>query len=274
MRKRNWLLCGALVLSAVVVAAAATWLLVRPPLIEVEGRRVEARIRGVGTPAIIFESGFAGGWYLWWQAQAAADDYARTLVYERAGIGRSEAATDSATADDIARQLHAVLAAARIPPPYVLVGHSGGGLYVRVFAHRYPDEVAALVLVDPATEGAYRRLRALSPDDWSAVASGLTGGLRTQWQGLDASLEQAERAWPLPRVPTYLISASDTDGSWPLRTAEDMAVWREEHASLAARLPGAHVERIDGVNHLSVLRSPRVEEIIAEAWQKASGARR
>jgi pimeloyl-ACP methyl ester carboxylesterase len=273
MRKRNWLLRSVLVLCVLAAAGAATWLWLRPPLIEVDGRRVEARIRGVGGPAIVFESGFSGGWYLWWPAQAGADDYTRTLVYERAGLGRSEPATASATAEDIAQQLHAVLTGARIPPPYVLVGHSAGGLYVRVFAHRYPEEVAALVLVDPATEGAYRRLRALAPDDWSAVSSGLTGGLRTQWQGLDVSLEQAERAWPLPRVPTYLISANDTDGSWPLRSAEDMAVWREEHALLAARLPGAQVERIDGVNHLSILRSPRLGEVIADAWQRASGAK-
>jgi pimeloyl-ACP methyl ester carboxylesterase len=81
------------------------------------------------------------------------------MSYERAGLGRSDPGPKPHSAEQIARELHALLKARAIAPPYILVGHSAGGLFVRVFAHQYPEEIVALVLVDPATEEDYERMQ-------------------------------------------------------------------------------------------------------------------
>ncbi len=151
----------------------------------------------------------------------------RTLTYLRAGIGRSAPGPEPRSAEQIARELHALLATLQIAPPYVLVGHSAGGLYVRVFAHLYPQEIAGLILVDPATEDFYDRMRTRTPDGWSRTSEemrklGDTSGLLGQWRALPESLDQARRAWPLPPVPTVVLSSTEPQGRWPLETAVDV----------------------------------------------------
>ena len=130
-----------------------------PELVKVEGRRVEAVIEGTGTPAVVFESGFNGS-SPWGPIQSRIAQTTKTLSYHRAGLGRSDPGPDPRDAAQIAKELHALLSAKAVRPPYVLVGHSAGGLYVRVFAHMYPKEIAGLVLVDPGTEETYAAARA------------------------------------------------------------------------------------------------------------------
>jgi pimeloyl-ACP methyl ester carboxylesterase len=83
----------------------------------------------------------------------------RACVYDRAGFGWSEAGPMPRTAGRIADELHQLLQRGGVPPPYVLVGHSFGGLVVRLFAVRHPDEVAGLILIEPAI-----------PEDWRQPA--------------------------------------------------------------------------------------------------------
>jgi pimeloyl-ACP methyl ester carboxylesterase len=142
-----------LLAGSVVCGAAA------PELVQVGKLKVEAKIEGAGSPAVIFESGFTGGLFLWGPVQSQVGNETQTLSYERAGLGRSDLSAEPRSAERIARELHALLAAKAIAPPYILVGHSAGGLYVRIFAHMYPNEIAGLVLVDPATEEDYERMQ-------------------------------------------------------------------------------------------------------------------
>jgi pimeloyl-ACP methyl ester carboxylesterase len=74
--------------------------------------------------------------------------FARTLAYDRGGIGASDPVTGTRTSLDIARELHGLLTRAQLPPPYVLVAHSQAGFHARVFAREYSGQVAGLVLVD------------------------------------------------------------------------------------------------------------------------------
>ena len=82
------------------------------------------------------------------------------MTYDRAGYGWSDAGTSQQTGDDVAADLHALLVNAGLTPPYVLVGHSLGGLYVRSFTAKYPAEVAGLVLVDSSHEQMLEQIRA------------------------------------------------------------------------------------------------------------------
>ncbi len=127
-----------------------------PPgrLIDVGGHRLHIHCAGSGVP-VIFESALGASSLTWRHVQALVSGFAEACAYDRAGFGWSDAGPLPRTAGRIASELHALLVAASIPPPYVLVGHSFGGLTTRLYVQRYPTEVSGLVLLDPA-----------SPEDW------------------------------------------------------------------------------------------------------------
>ncbi|MGH8870801.1 MAG: alpha/beta fold hydrolase [Acidimicrobiia bacterium] len=117
-------------------------------LIDIGGHSLHLRCTGSGSPTVVLEPG--GGLMssaLGWVAPAVAD-HSQVCVYDRAGRGWSEPADTPQDATQIATDLHMLLDRGNVPGPYVLAGHSFGGLYVLTFAARYPDEVAGMVLVD------------------------------------------------------------------------------------------------------------------------------
>src|SRR4051794_28849360 len=117
-------------------------------LIDVGGHRLHLSCAGSGSPTVVLQPG--GGEMssnLGWIAPAVARD-TRVCVYDRAGRGWSEPADTPQNGAQIATDLHTLLQRGHVPGPYVLAGHSFGGLYVLAYAARYPDEVAGMVLVD------------------------------------------------------------------------------------------------------------------------------
>jgi pimeloyl-ACP methyl ester carboxylesterase len=128
-----------------------------PPgrMIEVGGRSWHLIDRDASGPAVIFESGISATCLNWSQVRAKAEGFARACSYDRAWLGWSDPAKSPRTTSAIVDELHALLEAAQISPPYILVGHSFGGLLVRAYAAKHPGQVAGLVLVDP-----------LSPNEW------------------------------------------------------------------------------------------------------------
>jgi pimeloyl-ACP methyl ester carboxylesterase len=117
-----------------------------------DGRQVYVSDMGRGMesgPTVIFESGIAATSQNWLRVQQSVAGYARAVSYDRGGLGWSDACTSERTPANIARELHHLLELAGIPGPYVMVGHSFGGLIVRRYAVLYPGEVAGVVLVDP-----------------------------------------------------------------------------------------------------------------------------
>lgn len=107
---------------------------------------------GNGQPTVVFESGSGGPLETWVRVQPDVSEFACTISYDRAGNGLSEKGPVPRDGTTIATELHAALINARATPPYILVGHSLGGPYIRIFAGMYPQEVAGMVLVDPTQE--------------------------------------------------------------------------------------------------------------------------
>jgi pimeloyl-ACP methyl ester carboxylesterase len=124
-------------------------------MIEIGGRNWHLIDRGTNGPPVIFESGISATCLNWSQVSAEVAGFARASSYDRAWLGWSDPAKSARTASAIVDELHALLGAAQIAPPYILVGHSFGGLLVHAYAARNPGHVAGLVLVDP-----------LSPHEW------------------------------------------------------------------------------------------------------------
>ncbi len=136
---------------------AATAHLVRLP----DGRRMNLVCMGEGSPVVILENGL--GHSAWSLVQDQLARTTRTCAYDRAGMGFSDEGPRPRDASAVAADLHALLPAAGLKGPYVLVGHSIGGFFVRMYADLFPDEVAGLVLVDPSVENATERALAAEP---------------------------------------------------------------------------------------------------------------
>lgn len=132
------------------------WNMVRiypPPgdLVEFDGARSHLHCIGEGSPTVILEAGLdLNGSFSWRRVQPEVARTTRVCAYDRAGILWSEPRREPRDALRIADELHSLLAAASEPPPYVMVGHSLGGLLVRVYARRFKGEVVGFVLVDSA----------------------------------------------------------------------------------------------------------------------------
>ena len=119
-------------------------------LIDAGGHRLHVTCAGAGSPAVIFDAALGASSLSWCHVQPAIGRVTTSCAYDRAGLGWSEPGPLPRTAGRIASELHDVLHASPVNPPYVLVGHSFGALVVRIFAARYAADVSGLVLVDPA----------------------------------------------------------------------------------------------------------------------------
>jgi pimeloyl-ACP methyl ester carboxylesterase len=141
-------------------------------LVEVyPGRRLNLFCTGTGSPTVIFESGQGDDFSAWGLVQPAVAAKTKTCAYDRAGFGYSDPIDRPNTAAHFVDDLHRMLGKAAIKPPYILVGHSLGGMYVRLYADHYPSEVAGLVLIDPSNEDqriGYRKIaaRQRTPEEW------------------------------------------------------------------------------------------------------------
>lgn len=146
----------AILLSALLyqTAGAARDRLVHPPpgrIITAGQTNLHLHEQGQGSPVVIFESGIGASSLSWVVLQPNIAAFTRTVSYDRAGLGWSALSNTPRTVPGIVNELHSALSQANISPPYVLVGHSFGGLLVRAYASLFTDEVVGMVLVDPVS---------------------------------------------------------------------------------------------------------------------------
>jgi pimeloyl-ACP methyl ester carboxylesterase len=149
-----------------------------PPgrLIDVGGYRLHVFCAGNGSPTVLIDGG-AGAWSIHFShIQAALAGEMRVCTYDRAGLGWSDEGPSPRTSGQMVDELHRLLHEAGVRPPLLLVGHSLGGYNVRIYQHRYPEEVAGLILVDAAHEGQWERL----PPEWAAGVRALVPALRAR----------------------------------------------------------------------------------------------
>ncbi len=193
------------------------------------GRKMYLGCRGTGSPTVVLVAGLRGSaedWNITEQSEptvfAEVAKFTRVCAYDRPGTpvgekpSRSDPVPQPTTAGEAAADLHALLSAAGEAGPYVLVGHSYGGLVVRLYASTYPDDVSGLVLVDALSEG----LRdAETPEQWAIQRKLMEGDVRKslvlypalERNDPDRSFDQVRTAPPLRALPLIVLSA---DRAW------------------------------------------------------------
>jgi pimeloyl-ACP methyl ester carboxylesterase len=204
-----------------------------------------------------------GNTHTTWHAVApAVSKLSRTCTYDRANLGSSDAAPKPRTSADVVADLRALLKAAAVAPPYVLVGHSFGGISARLFASDYPAEVAGIVLVDPTPT-------TFIDGECAMVSASLCAVLRQGWDpsnnpdGLDfvKSGEEIAQAGPLPGVPFVVLAGTNHQQAAITDPAIEKQIeefWQQEEAKLAASVPGGKLDVVESGHDIQTLHPDAV----------------
>lgn len=178
---------------AMLLSSVALWLPTRSQTftrVAIDGHSMRLLVAGSGPASVVFENGLGPPLEMWGKVQPQVSTFARTVTYDRAGVGLSDIGPSPRDARQIARELRDALRLASVPSPYLLVGASFGGLYIRVFAGMYPEEVSGMVLVDPTHN-----------------ADNIAASAYPELVVVRDTVEQARASAIPPHVPLVLIDA-------------------------------------------------------------------
>jgi pimeloyl-ACP methyl ester carboxylesterase len=205
---------------------------------------INFRCEGTGRPTVLLEGGYAANSLGWPRVQALVAPWFRVCAYDRAGYGFSDPGPLPRDGAAIARDLDQALRAARIGGPFIVVGHSAGGLYVRLFADRRARDVVGMVLVDPSVEYQDRRFAAafgpgagsiapLRAGDERCLAAARAGTLPSSDPGLAACVAPRKAGEPAA-VAAERIAEARRPSRWETRISELDTLWTSTSDEVAA----------------------------------------
>jgi len=231
---------------------------------------LEVLVRGEGAPAVVFESGAGSSLAVWQSVLSAIEPQARVFAYNRSGYGRSQLFGDLGRPERVVEALRQGLAAAGVEPPYLLVGHSLGGLYVNLFARAYPSEVAGVVLVDSSHPEQFELLRSRRPMLSATFEASYALGSASRRYELENTrrINRAlERAGPFPRVPFIVLSAGEA-AAW--ERGDDHDWWLGLQRDLSSMSAGGQWRVVDSSGHFIQRQAPEavvaaIQEVLGDA---------
>ena len=245
--------------------------------IDIGGRTLSIACLGptdTGRPTVVFESGLGGDRFVWGDVLTRLMATDRGCTYDRAGLGASPPAATPRTTDEQVDDLHALLGAAGIEPPYILVGHSSGGWNVMVYADRYPADVAGAVMVDVRPPSASERwLAALPPEtetepepvhQYRAELTDFEGDASLNPERLDLikSAGQADAASGFGDAPLIVLTAGEraaiTEGLPADLAASFDDIWMELQTDLVALSTAGRQEIVPNATHDMPFEQPGV----------------
>src|SRR5215204_4463501 len=235
--------------------------------VDIGGRALFISCAGSGSPTVVLEAGSGNSAETWVGVQPEVARFTRVCSYDRAGLGQSDPApTGVRTVQDSVDDLHALLAAADISGPIVLVGHSLGGLIVRLYTSQYPDDVAGLVLIDGMPPDLPAAGLALLPAAERRETFVVMHGLHPQDpEHLDII---ASGVWvmahPPAPVPTIVLAAGFHGAPGTAPDAAFEALWQELQREQARVLDAQLVSVPEGDHFLQLDRPELVVEAIRQ----------
>lgn len=229
----------------------------------------QVRMEGHGPITVVFEAGLGDTMDVWKQVQGRVADCARTVAYDRAGYGGSDPASGPRDSATIVAELRAELRRRNILPPYVLVGHSLGGLYMQYFARNFPHEVAGLLLIDSTH---WNQGLSINPIANTPYAGRTEVTLFMPWimrQELRDSGVAGREVHTSPKVdvPTIVLSSTVPYPHETLAARERATRLQDE---IAADFPGSDHVRVDGSGHYIQRDRP---DVVVDAIRKLAGCR-
>ncbi|WP_233205389.1 alpha/beta fold hydrolase [Acidovorax sp. 56] len=239
----------------------------------VDERKVEYVLGGQGTPAVVLENGLGATLDWWAKVWPEVVTESQVLAYNRAGYGRSDEGMAPRDGMQVVGELRALLHARGVSPPYVLVGHSLGGLYMQLFARQHPDEVAALVLVDSTHPDQVKGAGSL--ERWPVWLKWLFNAVtsptaKQELEQLDATGTQVS-ALPVDGVvPVWVLSAARASGS-ATELGQDVD---RKRADIARLYPGSVQVWVDSGHGIPLERPDAVVQAIREALRASRGVQK
>ncbi len=215
-------------------------------LVDIGGYRLHITCIGTGSPTVILDSGWGNWSILWAQVQEGVARTTRVCAYDRAGMGYSEAGPLPRDAAHMAAELHSLLEHAGIAGPYVMVGHSLGGIPVRLFAHTYPTEVSGVVLIDSMSPRQRTEHATVAPEHASEASGGL---LPTVLARIGLVRLLAEPLGIIEDLPAEIQAPYKAFTVIP----RGVQAWADEGASMSASLAQADAIKTLGDVPLTVL---------------------
>lgn len=230
------------------------------------GRSLYLKCEGTGSPTVVYLHGGGGVSSNAGQIPGLLNEDYRFCVYDRANVGRSDPAEGPFSASDAVADLHALLAAADLPAPYVLLGASFGGVVAFTYAGTYPDDVAGVVLLDPDVPGARVWEQEFVPeelrppeDSWKADPEQMD--INETLSVLDAA------AGNVPPVPAILFALEDNDFPPEFSEGANEALRQLQEEAVGYFDPG-EVRIVDSPHYME----PVIPEEIAAAVREVIGA--
>ncbi|HCK84931.1 MAG TPA: hypothetical protein DHW63_10575 [Hyphomonadaceae bacterium] len=242
--------------------------------VAVDGLAVAYRRRDGARPVVVFDSGLGDGLDVWDATLALLPQDRAFFAYSRPGYGESAplaALAVARTAEQAARHLHAVLGAAMVRRPFVLVGHSLGGLHIAKFAELFPREVAGLVFVDgrPPTFRAacdWANLSLCSAVGQAPAPENWPQHIRSEIAGIGASEDAAPASQAIASFPATVITSTTP---WPgERGDQAFSLWLSAQEAFAGSFHNHRFVRAEGAGHYVQREQPdlvakEIEALIA-----------
>jgi pimeloyl-ACP methyl ester carboxylesterase len=254
---------------------------------DVGGFNLYIDCKGTGNPTVILESGLEGDVVTWKDVHPEVAKFTRVCRYDRTGLAHSDYGPTPRDAELTAQDLHTLLTRANIAPPYILVGHSFGGLLIRRYAYDYPDEVMGMIFIDSLHDNWWDEALALLPSDASNDTARLasfrlylTDGWRDpsnnfETMNIPAVVDQVRETGNFGDMPIDVLTAGRftvlNPGLPPDLETALANLFREEQSRLAALSTNGTQTVIPDTGHNIPRENPQI--VVDAIWRMATGSK-
>ncbi|MGW9686468.1 alpha/beta fold hydrolase [Flagellimonas sp. 2504JD1-5] len=228
----------------------------------VDSSGVEYTLLGNGSPTLVFETGMGPSIETWDKILDSLSKHTKVYAYNRPGYGKSSLENPPLSVSDVARSLHDNLVQQNIEPPYVLVGHSAGGLYVNMFARLYPDETIGAVFIDASHPQQFEYFRTDQKFLYNMLIMSTRKGTRKyEYDIVTTALDEFKNVPEFPNIPIAVLTAGKSS---PIENKELRKKWLEFQEELSSLSDNSSHQVVAGSGHYIHRNEPNrvIDEIL------------